>query len=243
MNKYFISAFLSIALTSCWILTPSKTVVGSGVSVKRPLMFMWKDKKPFDTLSVSGIGTVQFVQGDGESIAIEADENIHEYIDVKMDDNVLEIRIKDNVHLRPKTPIVYSISFKTVKEVELAGSVLFKAPLITSEKLEVALSGATRFDATINAKKLEVEMAGASKMNVEGTVEKQELEIAGAAIYNAGKLRSKKAEIEAAGSSRVTVAVKNHLEVEGAGVAMVLYTGNPTLDVNKAGSATVQKVG
>ena len=105
------------------------------------------------------------------------------------------------------------------------------------------MAGASRFDATINAKKLEVEMAGSSKINIEGTVHTQELKIMGASIYNAGKLRSKKCDIEAAGSSRVTVAVKNHLEVEGAGVAMVLYTGNPTLNVNKAGPVTVQKVG
>lgn len=243
MNKYAVG-FLCIVLPGCmWFLTPAKTVVGSGKSVKRPLMYMWRDKKPFDTLSVSGIGTVFLTQGDSESIAIEADDNLHEYIKVNMDDNELEIGIEEGVQLRPKTPINYYITFKKINEIELSGAVQLKTPLIQTKKLELELKGSSRADATIKAEKLEVEMAGAAKVNVDGAVEKQKLEIVGAAIYNGGKLQSDSCKIEVSGSARITVQVKDKLEVDASGVAVVAYHGDPEVKVDKSGAVTVNKVG
>ena len=243
MNKYLF-LFLSISLPSCaWFMAPSKTVIGSGVSEKRPLMYMWKDKKPFDSLTISGQGTVYFTQGEGESIVIEADDNIHEYIQVEMKGAMLKINTKKGIQLQPKTPLNYYISFKEIKDITLRGAVQLKAPMMQGKKIELNLEGSSRVDATIMAEKLEVKIQGASKVNLEGKVDTQELEVKGSAQYYAGKLKSKKADIEVTGSSHVMVAVQKKLDVDAQGVAVVHYTGNPTLEIKKAGAVTIQKVG
>ncbi len=92
-------------------------------------------------LTCSGIGNLEIVQGDEESLTITADDNLMEYITTEVEDGALIIGMKPNLSLDPSRTIEYKLVLKSVSSVALSGFGNIDSDGLTSEDLEVKLGG------------------------------------------------------------------------------------------------------
>ena len=113
--------------------------------------------------------TVNFTIADNYSCTVSVDENLFDYLDIKVKDNELLMgkRKEDkNTSLRA-TKFVIEVTAPSLKDINLAGSGTFNAnsPL-EAEKFEanVAGSGDIVFHKTVTAEKVELNVAGSGDL-------------------------------------------------------------------------------
>lgn len=112
---------------------------------------------------------------------------------------------------------------------------------ITTERLDIEMSGASELFLDLSAKKLGFECSGAGNLNIKGEAENVNAEISGAADMNAGELLTKTFILSLSGSGSANINVSDKLDVEISGTADVLYKGNPEIKQEISGVGTIQK--
>ena len=90
--KVLMIAFICFGITSCIDAQFRKTVRGEGNVVKKE-----RTITSFDGITVSSGIDVYLKQGEKESITVEADENLHEYILTEVKDGVLHVYTDANI--------------------------------------------------------------------------------------------------------------------------------------------------
>ena len=93
-----------------------RTIQGSGDVVTES-----RDVSGFNSVSLSGIGRAIITQGDEESLTIEADDNLMEYITSEVRDGTLELGFTDNVRFDPIPSIVFRVNVNDLKALESVG--------------------------------------------------------------------------------------------------------------------------
>ncbi len=215
-----------------------KVIKGSGVA-KREV----RDIKLFDGIDISGMGTVFLTHGPEEQLEIETDDNILEHIFSQMANSELQIG-SHNVILKPTIPIKFYITYTNLKHIQLTGAVQLQADnRLEAPALNIGTAGATRVTLDLIVDILHIDSAGSTTMNLQGKAKNQTIELSGACKYNAGKLASEQASIEASGSVHATLKVDKKIKGELFGAAIVSYIGSPEVSVFSHGASSIQKVG
>ncbi len=175
----------------------------------------------FKSVDVGGVFQVEIVAQKEFSVEVEADDNLLEFIETRVDGDTL--RIESSKRLKSKSPIKIRIS----------------APNI--DNLQV--SGAAKVTATnLNSQTLKIESSGGSKVTVVGQATKLWVESSGGARVNAGELTAVDGHIEGSGGSNVEVNVTGDLNSDISGGAQVTYNGTPAnIVTNKSGGARVSQ--
>ncbi len=238
MKRLLAISFLALLPACDWLAAGTKTVTGSGRREKRVV-----EVKNIQELKAMGCGRIFLKQGEQESLVIHADDNLLPYIVAGVDDGELIIGPKKNTNLISKLGIDYYLVVKEIDHIELSGALELETRSLKAKRLELELSGATKVKARVAVDELLVQASGAAKLYIEGFAKKQTIEIAGSMHYDAGRLQSKSALVEASGASRVTIAVDKSLDVQASGVAVVSYNGNPKTKIESLGASSVSKVG
>ena len=165
-NVLIIAAvIISMTLNACTINMDSetfggKTVKGDGNIVTRNI-----DVTAFNEISTSLPATVNFTIADNYSCTVSVDENLFDYLDIKVKDNELLMgKRKDDKNTNLKaTKFVIEVTAPSLENINLAGSGAFNAnsPL-EAENFEanVAGSGDIVFHKTVTAQKAELNVAG-----------------------------------------------------------------------------------
>ena len=65
---------------------------------------------------------VKLIQGNEGKITVKTDENLQEWIEVKVKKNILVLDIKDNVNIRTKKGVHITVPFEEISSVSLVGS-------------------------------------------------------------------------------------------------------------------------
>ena len=163
------AAIISMMLNACTINLDGeslggKTIKGDGNIITRNI-----DVTVFNEISTSLPATVNFTIADNYSCTVNVDENLFDYLDIKVKDNELLMgkRKEDkNTSLRA-TKFVIEVTAPSLKDINLAGSGTFNAnsPL-EAEKFEanVAGSGDIVFHKTVTAEKVELNVAGSGDL-------------------------------------------------------------------------------
>ena len=221
----------------------------------------------FDEVSVALPATVNFMVSDEYSCTVRVDENILEYLDIRVEEEKLKMNVSKNVQsvdLNP-TEFVIEISAPTLKEVKVSSSGDFVfLTSFSADKLEVKLSGSgnaifskkatvTEMELKIagsggadcqmvKSNKVEIDIAGSGDIHVGGgTVTKMDVSIAGS-----GSLESycdvSEMHVKILGSGNVTANVGTNLFYQIAGSGNIYYYGTPNLKGKKVGSGVLQQL-
>ena len=189
-----------------------------------------RDVAIFNEIVFRSEGTVIVTTGPTASLAIETDDNLHQYLEVTLTGTTLEISTADDTDIAPTDPPVYRIDLPGLRSVELAGAGTITIDSVTTDRLEVALTGAGDITiGTVSLDELLVDLSGVGTLTVDGVTDRQEVRIAGVTTYEASSLESRTATVEAAGSSDATLWVSETVDVTAADTAVVGYYGTPAL--------------
>lgn len=209
---------LLVTVAACWVLTAGCAVVtGSGRVTTET-----RQVSGFTQVNLDGNGEVTIEAGDGETLTIEADDNVLPALTSEVSDGTLKLGTKQGTTIRTMNPIRYRVTMTDLTGISLSGS--------------GAMNGR---DLTIRT--VRIDISGSGTVNLSGSGEEQDIRVSGSGRYNGAQLTSQKVNAEISGSGEILVAVSSELRVDISGSGSVTYAGDPRIEQSISGSGKVIK--
>jgi hypothetical protein len=171
------------------------------------------------------------VASETDYIVVEADHNIHEYIDIKKIDDRLYIGIERNFNISgPATLKAYIYTSS-----DIAGLYASEASLINmtgevaGNYLRAEASGASRIVGAVDVNTLSADLSGASSFELSGTADNLTAKLSGASTMGGYELAAQDLEIGLSGASNARLTVEGTLDVTASGASSMLYKGDGTV--------------
>jgi hypothetical protein len=199
---------------------------------------------PFDGIVFNSEGDVVLVQSSRPSLSLTGDDNLHQYIEAVSDDSTLTISTSAGTDIAPSRPIIFRVGVAGLSALELQGVGMVSAEELETGVLSVIHSGVgdIRID-VLRADQLVVDHRGVGNITVSGEVDDQQVWVSGAGEYNGAELVSRVAEVQAAGTGKVTVWVSEELSSTVSDLGRVAFYGAPEVDQQVSGSASMIALG
>jgi hypothetical protein len=179
-----------------------------------------------------------------ESIEIEANDNLHQYIEVKKVNDALHIGLQDNVSIRGSATLNAYITTRHVSAYSGSGATRFilESPIL-SDEVYVNLSGASVFNGDIEVANLIADLSGASIMNVAGSADMFEIEASGASAFKDYSFEANKLDADISGASHMSITVDNEIYIEASGASSLKYKGSAVIkSQNLSGASTIKQM-
>ena len=262
------TAIICMALVSCTIHVDGETLGGKTIKGDGNVVTRDFSVTAFEEISASLPATVNFTISDDYTCIVRVDENVLQYLDIKVDDNELVLKKQEkhrNVNLHT-TEFVINITAPSLEEINLAGSGTFNVlSPIEEQNLEVnvAGSGDVIFHEKVNVQKIELSVAGSGSLvcnevladklegNVAGSgdlkvitgnVIKAEASVAGSGDCNL-YCNIDTLEASIAGSGDIKARVSGKLTYGVVGSGDIGYYGNPVVEGDQVGRGHVSRLG
>ena len=128
-----------------------------------------RDISGFTRLALGSIGELTLVQGEEESLVIEAEDNIMPLITSEVRNDTLYIGLEETGlnNVVPTKDIKYKLTMKDIAGLEVSGAADITAEMVNAEQLEIESSGAgTMKIGNLTANQLTVEVSGAGNVEI-----------------------------------------------------------------------------
>lgn len=187
-------------------------------------------------------GSVVVAVGGTESLTVEADDNLQEYLEASVSSGVLEIT--STMDIAPSEPPVFRIGVEAIVRIEHAGAGLIEVDAIATEQMEVVLSGVGEVTiGNIDVRDLLVRMSGVGTITVAGTAQTQDAAATGVGVYDGSDLISAVATVVASGEGEAIVWVTDELQAIAGDTGIISYYGDATVTEEVSGLGTVTALG
>lgn len=214
-------------------------IVGSGTIASEA-----RTAQGFERVILRGEGRVILTQSSTESLTVETDDNLLQYIEIDVRNGALEISTAEGIDIAPTASVTYRVGIVNVASIELLGAGTIEIDQLAAPEINLVLGGAGDIRVgAIEATDLSIELEGVGTIVAEGTVRHQEIKASGVGEYEAPNLSSGSATIEATGSTVVTVWVTDTLSVTTADAASVSFYGDPQLSQQPDGLGSITSLG
>ncbi len=229
---------LGVLLSSCEEIS-TKVTPSNNISTQI------KSVGNYSGLHVSNAFTVfvEFSESE-ESIEIEANDNLHQYIDVYTSGDKLIIKLKDNINIKNGHATLKAyVTTKYLSEFDASGasSITLQDELITSD-CSVELSGASFFRGDVNVGQLSMDVSGASIVDIAGKTTDCYIDASGASSIKDYSLNVDFLNVDLSGASNVYLTVYKELDVEASGASSVYFKGDGLIThQNLSGASNVHR--
>jgi hypothetical protein len=197
----------------------------------------------FYSIEVSNAVKVVLTQENATKIKVKADENLQPLIEVEKRGNTLHIGQRDNTSISPTEDIVIYVSTPRVKDIEVSGASALEVVgrLVSEEKVDIDVSGASKITVNLRAPQVELKATGASELIVSGETRKAEMSSEGASEIKASDLLTEEAKVSASGASKASVFGSVKLDMDASGASSIRYKGNGAVTSNSNGASSINK--
>ncbi|HEX3166711.1 MAG TPA: head GIN domain-containing protein [Chitinophagaceae bacterium] len=203
----------------------------------------------FHAIKISNSFTVYISQGNEDAVAISASKAEYKAkIITRVENGVLIIRFDDDKKFwkgwnGDKQKLTAYISIKRIDRLDVSGACdVFFEEGISSEDLDVKLSGASDLKGKIDAKKLSFNISGASDATISGNAAELSVDASGASDFKGYELVTNYCTAEASGASSVNITVNKELNAKASGASSVRFKGEGLIrDIKTSGSSNVTR--
>ena len=208
-------------------------VRGSGVVITET-----REVSGFNRVELDSIGELTIIQGESESLTIEAESNIVRRVITDVSAGTLRIEFTGGTlgDVIPTEPILYELTMRDISGINLSGAGRIYSANIATSSLDLDVSGIG--DVIIDnliADRADVDLTGAGTIDLAGIIEEQHVKLSSVGNYSAGGLQSKRAEIALSGAGTATLWAVEELDVVISGVGTVDYYGDPVVSQDISG--------
>jgi len=221
------AVIISMTLNACSINLDGETIGGKTIEGDGNIVTRTYDVTAFNEISTSLPATVNFTIADNYSCTVSVDENLFDYLDIKVKDNELLMgkRKEDKNKNLKATKFVIEVTAPSLEVINLAGSGTFNA------------------NSPLEAEKFEANVAGSGDLKVvSGQVRKAEAGVAGSGdIVLTCNIENLDANIAGSGDIKARVSAKLKYAIIGSGD--IGYYGNPVVEGDKAGRGGLTRLG
>ncbi|MEN9598423.1 MAG: hypothetical protein RL596_734 [Bacteroidota bacterium] len=240
MKKLFFLFFSIAAISACGQMW------GERVSGNGNMKTEERTVGSFSGIGSSGSFDVELSFGKPGSIRIEAEENLLEYIETKVENDVLMIRFRKNININHRKKITVYTSLTKMSKVALSGSgnVRGAGDFGNDGNTEFKVSGSGDIDIAFDRiRSSEVSISGSGKIILKGRGESVDIRISGSGNADCEGLIVDDAKVSISGSGNTRVNTNRSLEANISGSGNISYKGAATDIVKRtAGSGRVSKI-
>lgn len=228
MRKTLLIAAASLFLAAT-VKAQKETIEGNGKMVTKEIPV-----SSFETLKASGVYELKLAQGGTESVKIEADENLHQYFNVRNDGKQLVIDMKGlkNKNMNLKTKMKVYVTFKNLKglDLDMVGNVQGDAALSFVD-LEINNNSVGQVDLNLSATSLNLKNNSVGQVKLSGKAQNAVVKHNGVGSLKAGDFVVQTMNIDNSGVGGAEVNAAKELNV----------SDNMLGKVKNKGTATVKK--
>lgn len=182
---------------------------------------------------------------DEDRVEIEANSNLHQYIEVTKVGNNLRIQIKNNTNFRGNTTLkAHIITSNPLNYIAAAGAcnIGFKNKLVTND-LEVSLSGASHLIGETEANTITAYVEGASGLNLTGQAGRISADLTGASQISGFEMIAGEINLIMEGACQAGLTVNDIINLDADGASVLSYKGNAFIDrLQLTGGSQIVKV-
>lgn len=209
----FFAAFALLATASVKAQKSDReTIEGNGRLVTREVPV-----SSFETLKASGVYELKLLQGDKESVKIEADENLQPYFNVHTEGNRLVIDMKDlkNKNLKHKNRMRVYVTFRKLNELDIStvGSVNAEKELSFGD-LAIKNASVGKVDLRLSANTVKLDNSSVGSVTLTGKAQNADFKNQGVGSLDAGSFVVQTLNIENNGVGGATVNAAKELKVK-----------------------------
>jgi formylmethanofuran dehydrogenase subunit C len=224
-----------IVATSCADAQFRRTIYGNGEVTKES-----RKTVSFNSIRVSTGINVYLTQGDQESITVEADANLQEYIITEIKGGVLSVYTDANI--RKSAAKKVHVTMKNIESIKTssAGDVEGLTP-ISADILELATSSAGDINIEVKAREINASTSSSGDITLRGTADKFTGETSSAGDIKASGLTVKEAYLSASSAGDIKITVLERLKARASSAGDIYYMGNPKyVDVQSSSAGSVR---
>lgn len=195
----------------------------------------------FTEIEVSQGINVYLTQGENNSLEVELDENLHDLLITKVENNILKIYFSENVGRRKRSivhlsiPLITKLTSSSDAEITSQNQLIIQDLIITS-------SSSGEIELNLIANQIQCKASSDGDVDLIGTVNLLVINASSGSDIKAEKLVSQKVEAKAYSGSDIDVQVIVSLNAIASGDSEIKYWGNPTdLKVEKSSGGKVKK--
>ncbi len=201
----------------------------------------------FDSVQVDGAGQIIILQGEEESLEIQAEDNIIDRLTSEVQGNTLVLGYRDSVwrnSIIPTKRIIYTLTIDDLSEITINGAADLEIDSLETGALALTINGAGQVTIDqLSAESLNVKIAGTTDMTIAGQVTQQLVSIEGAGNYKAGDLQTSTTSIEIDGLGSATVWASENLDISIDGGGNLRYYGSPNVTQEINGFGDIDNLG
>jgi len=214
MRKLVCLVLLTVLAAGCHGKLMSQ-IKGSG---KRELQK--RDVPSFTSISTEGAFTIEVTCQKNQSLEVEGDDNVLEYVSTNVSGNVL--RLKNTKNYSINEPVKVRISVPNLEG--------------------FSSSGAGHIDIKgMNNDKFEIDANGAPTIIVSGTTKVIDIGANGAVKVDTTKLHAARGVVDTNGASRVDLDVTDQLDATVNGPSTITYKGDPVVNKTIRGPGKIER--
>lgn len=217
---------------------PPDVIVGSGNVVRQT--------RPISGVSgvkLIGVGNVEIEQRGYESLIVEAEDNLLEFLTTEVIGGTLVISQDPTVSMQTTKRIVFYVGVIDLAQAELVGAGNIECPALAGNRLELATVGVGNLSfSNLSLDELDVSVSGVGNTFVSGTARKQHVVVTGVGSYEARELDTSEAHMELMSVGSATVRVRERLVAYVAGTGCLYYLGNPVVETSSVGNGCIRRI-
>ena len=235
-----LSSITAVILILSFIITcqaqSRKTVHGNNKVVTKD-----REAGSFSGIKVSTGIDVYLKQGNNQSIRVEADENLHEYILTEIEGDVLHVYTEANIRDAGEKKVYVTMKEISSVKATSAGDVIGETPVKTDE-IEIDASSAGDIKLEVYAKDIEVDISSSGDVTLTGEADVLEADLSSAGNLNAVDLKVREAEVSVSSAGDADINVTEKLQARASSAGDVHYSGNPKyVDAHSSSAGSIRK--
>ena len=197
---------------------------------------------PFSSIKIGGVMNVYLTQGDTESVTVEIDENLQQYVTVRNDGNMLILDSKDKFRKATKNNVY--ITLKNIDGLNIGGvGNIQTQTAIKSDRLKLGVGGVANLRLEVDCSALEADCNSVGKIELRGITSELTVKNSGVGSITTKELKAEKVSVINSGVGKVHVYASQELTINNSGVGNVTYEGDAVIQsVNNSGVGSIKKV-
>jgi Putative auto-transporter adhesin, head GIN domain len=194
----------------------------------------------FDRIEAGDALVITIKQGSSFSIEADGDRRNLDDLLVYKNGTSLVLRFEHyekrqyNTSINITVPTLVGVDFSGATNAQISG-------FVNINRFDLSLSGASLAQLDVEASELYFSLSGASQLRLNGKGQNLVGTISGASILSAFSYPSSQVTLIVSGASNGKVSVDQQLDVNASGASLVVYRGNPQLEVQVTGESIVKQ--
>lgn len=219
--------FTAAVMSGCHIDRAAALFSGKSINPSGDVTRVKKNFTGFSAVSVGSGFELIIKMGNSESVEIEANENLHQYIEAVQHGESIEFGIKNNVNFNSDAKVKIYITAKNLNNIEASGGSYVSAEtIIKSNDLSLELSGGSELKSEINCNNLKISLSGGSIIDISGKCSEYNSDLSGGSIVKGENFVSDNLSADLSGGSIISIICNGSLTVNASGGSSVTYTGH-----------------